>query len=826
MKTLNVSLLIGMLLLGSCAPTQSISTRPATSSPNPNAPVTNTDFDLQKDRWRSILVPATPGTDSYSKDKLQQIDKAAQKQWDTINKAPDRSKLWNDLAAPAENDVTIPGNYNRILMMALAYQTPGSALYHNQELKKVILDALDWIYANYYNLTIKETGNWWSWEIGGPKALTHIMLLMEKDLSAQQIKNFTDVVFRFVSDPKVKASTGKSMETGANLMDKVIIFNQAALLARDEVKVKRAVEATSELFTYVTKGVGYYDDGSYIDHGVIAYTAGYGIVLLWNMARYLYVSQSSRWPVTDPNVGNVYRWAYESYEPTLYRGRILDFTAGRSISRGADSDLNRAVDVTTALLYLGHNAPAADAARLKSLAKYMIETDSSKTFYQKASLPALSLANRTLADVTSRGDVTFHKQFPGMDRVVHSRDGWMFAIAGSSNRVSNFETINEENLRGWYTGNGTVYFYNATSPNFSSDFWPTVDPYRLPGTTESSEATFPRSAVSVFGNFQYLSPRTWVGGAQVGDFGSFGMDFKEDGNRQTQGALKPDSTVSAKKSYFMFDNEIVMLGAGINATAGEGVQTTVENRQLGETNQTITVNGGAYKGGEQTAQAVQTLHISDVGGYVFLAPQPVNLKQEVRTGQWRDINASTAAGGTGWTRPDGVTPTTPVKKPYLTAWIDHGVNTVNGSYAYVQLPNATAAQTQAYQQNPDVTIIANTPDLQAVRENKLGITAGNFFAAGVAGGAVKVSAPAAVMVREQGGTLSLGLSDPTQQQTELTLEYQRPVTAVVSSNPAITVLQITPTLKLKVNLTDLRGKTVNLQATFNPAAPAVPLAGN
>lgn len=794
-----------------------------TVADNPDT-LANADYTLQKDRWRSLLVPASTDTsNTYMAAQLQEINNGAQEQYSAMNKSPDRTKLWNDLPTPAEDSATIPSNFSRLQVLAVAYSTPGAALYQNPQLKTDILGALDWLYKNYYNETIPESGNWYSWEIGGPKALTNVMLLMERDLTPQQLTNLTNALLRFVPDPKIKAQagTGALTETGANLMDKVMIFNRVGLLLRDDAKINRALAAISELFNYVTTGVGYYADGGYVDHATTPYTASYGIVLFLDISNFLYVSQGSRWPVTDPGLNHVYEWAYNAYEPMLYRGRILDLTAGRAVARGAYNDLGRGYSVTNALLYLAQNAPPSDAARLRSLAKYMIVTDPDNTFYKQADLPTLALAAQSLGSVVPRGDASFEKQYPSMDRVVHARNGWLFSVAGSSNRISNYESINDENLKGWYTADGAVYFYNATSPNFSYDFWPTVDPYRMPGTTEASVDTFPRSAASVNVAQKYLSPRTWVGGSQVGDFGSWGMDFKADGNRQVNGTLTRDSTVTAKKSYFMFDNEVVMLGAGIKASAGEDVQTTVENRQLGPNNLGVILNGGGYADGTQT---VQSLNIPGVGGYVFFGPQQVSTKQETRSGQWHDINVSTAAGGSGWTRDDGVTPTTTVQKTYQTVWIDHGVNPQNATYAYVQLPNASADQTQSYAQNPDVTVLTNTPSVQAVQEKTLGITGANFFEAGKAGENLTANAAASVTYQEQGGNVTFGISDPTQAQTQpVVIEYNRPVTGIISSDPAITVLQTTPNLKVQVNFAGLQGRTLTLRASYDPASSTVSL---
>ncbi|WP_169743790.1 polysaccharide lyase family 8 super-sandwich domain-containing protein [Deinococcus misasensis] len=778
------------------------------------------DYSLQKARWRNLLVPASVNTgNAQYTAALQKLNQSAQQLYSTLNTANGRTFLWSDVT---NDSAGITANASRILTLALAYSTPGADLHQNPTLKNDILAALDWMQTNQYNTTVSKTGNWWDWDIGTPQALLNTMLLMENHLSGTQITLFTNAILRFVPDPKIRNGFG-SIETGANLMDKATVFNQVGLLLQDDAKVTRARDSISELFNDVTSGVGFYADGGYIDHVNLPYTASYGLVLFSGLAKFLYVSQNSNWSVTDPKVSNVYRWAYEAFEPMLYRGRMLDFTAGRSISRGKDSDLGRGSSVTAALVQLSLNAPPADANRLKSLAQYMLTTDPTATFYKQVSLASMILTDQTLSGVAPRGDLSYHKQFPSMDRVVHSRGNWVFAVAASSKRTGNYESINNENLKGWYTADGMVFLYNTTSPNYALDFWPTVDSYRLPGTTEASESSFPRSAVAVGSGKHYLSPNAWAGGSQLAGYGAYGMDFKADGNRQSNGTLTRSSTVVARKSYFMFDDEIVMLGAGINATGGEEVQTTIENRMLDTTNQTVTLNGTAYpynsfSGG---SQGVQSLHLSNVGGYVFFSPQTLFLKGETRSGSWSQINT----GSAGWTRADGVTPSTVIQKNYLTAWVNHGVNPVNATYAYVLLPGSTPAQTQTYQQNPQVSVLSNTPTVQAVRENTLGMVAANFYGAGLASTVLKSSGPASVIGQENpaSGTLTFGFSDPTQLQGVVTFEYTRPIGAVVQSHPAIQVLQSTPNLKVQVDFTSLKGKTVQLQANYNPAAPTVPL---
>src|SRR5271169_4213153 len=70
-----------------------------------------------------------------------------------------------------------------------------------------------------------------------------------------------------------------------------------------------------------------------------------------------------------------------------------------------------------------------------------------------------------------------------MDRVVHLAPGFGLGLSMSSSRVLTYESIHGENVNGWHTGEGMLYLYNPDLTQFDDDFWPTVDPHRLPGTT-------------------------------------------------------------------------------------------------------------------------------------------------------------------------------------------------------------------------------------------------------------------------------------------------------------------------------------------------------
>ena len=221
-----------------------------------------------------------------------------------------------------------------------------------------------------------------------------------------------------------------------------------------------------------------------------------------------------------------------------------------------------------------------------------------------------------------------------------------------SNRIQNFETGQVDGLKGWYTADGMTYLHINPS-DYAFNFWPTVDPHRLPGITVDSNTSVPNCQ----GQYLFLK-NTWVGGVSLDDiYGTSGMDFKQHNHSN------PLMDVAAKKSWFMFDDEVVSLGAGITSTTGSAIETVVGNRLLNsQGDNSLTVNGNITSSelGWSTAMSgVSWAYLDGTGGYVFPGGAAVNGLRERREGNWIDIDTmyydkandefNTTTQGAAWT---------------------------------------------------------------------------------------------------------------------------------------------------------------------------------
>ncbi len=767
------------------------------------------DYDLMREKHYTLLTGGASINigDPDIAAKIDFIENRANSLWNSMDKSSERAYLWSGYT-DKNSGSNVNETYNRLREMAVAYATTGSSLEGNATLKTDIVQAMDWLYANWYNETRPYTGNWYEWELSIPFSLNDLMVLMYGDLTATQINNYVKAIDRSSPDP-TRYSYNAGTSTGANRVWKCKVVLLRGVVGKSQCKVESAQTALSPVFDYVTSGDGFYADGSFVQHGKYAYTGGYGTTMISTLPEIMEVLKGSPWQVTN---NNVYKWVFDSFESVLYKGGLMAMLEGREIARSGAEEHKKGHNVIDAVVFLSQSAPttsigsgypANPALALKRMVKYWVQADNFRT-YTPSTIYKLVRYKAIMADasITPRGELVKHKRFYAMDRVVHLRPGFGLGLSLHSSRIYNYESINNENTRGWHTGDGMTYLYNNDLGQFSDNYWPTVDAYRLPGTTvlQSTTASPGRT-----------SDDPWVGGVAIG--GIYGVT----GMRLHVGNLY------ARKSWFMFDDEVVALGAGISTVDAKVVETVVENRKINSSgNNTLTVNGTAKStsiGWSETMTEVKWAHLAgtvagaDIG-YFFPVATTVKAVREARTGKWLDINQNSGVDATSYTR------------NYLTLWLDHGITPTNQTYGYVLLPGKSSSQVSSYAAAPHVSILKNTSEVQAVKENTLNLIAANFWQDAVATVDVGTNYPAfitcnkraSMMVDENSEDIEIAVADPTQQNTgTIEIEVNKQAYSTISKNARITVLQLSPTIKLSVNVNASGGKTY--RAKFSLTSP-------
>ncbi|MEW2513601.1 polysaccharide lyase 8 family protein [Streptomyces sp. NPDC046870] len=734
--------------------------------PAPGARAAGDPYDALRRRWLGIALGAgyDPAAEPYAS-RLARLGQDAREFQAGMDPAP--GSLWPGHPFDPPSGITF--SYGRLWTMAQAYVQAGTGSTGDPGLLAGVLRGLDHVSATVYSPATTPYGNWWEWQIGSPRLLTDITAALYEQAGPARVAAACAAVDHFVPDTVLTDYSGTS--TGANRVDLCRSVALRGILGRSPQKISLARDALSPVFPYVTRGDGLYADGSFVQHTWVAYSGTYGQVLLDGLGRLFALLAGSEWEVTDPARQNILDSVEHAYAPLIHDGLVMDCVNGRAISRGylrgddqhvLRGDHYHGQALIAAIALLAGGASAAERERWHGRIKGWIERDTVVPVLTSPQFGVADLA-RLHAIAASPGPAApeplGHRLFPAMDRAVHRTPRFTAALAMASDRIAHYECGNGENPRGWHTGSGMLSWWpRGRSDQYTDWYWPTVDWYRLPGTTVSTKRLSDRAG----GEWGAPKPDVrWVGGTTDGTYAAVGQHLRGLG-----------STLQAHTSWFFLDDAVVCLGAGISCADGVPVETVVDSRNLGENGTQGFVRGRNWA------------HLEEHGGWVLPHGGELRTLREDRTGAWSDINTtSTDERRT---------------RRWQTLWLDHGTDPEAARYAYVLLPGASRAETAARAADRHwLSVLANDAGHQAVAVPRLGLVACTFWRAGTVGD-LTVSAGASVLVVRRGRTATLCVSEPPRTGAPLELVWNRPVRAVTRAGDGVEVLSADRRLRLRV----------------------------
>jgi hyaluronate lyase len=748
--------------------------------------------------------------------KIADITTKANANWTSMSTNPSSTGyLWSDLkwpALPSSGPLTsnvylrnTTNNYMRLAEMALAYRTTGSSLKGNATLKNNINTALLWMHTSKkYSPALKKYWSKWDWNVtvGSPLEMNNIITLMYTDIPSAT----RDSMYRAMDTMCLDIGASSGGMTYANLTWKCWSKLVHGINRKSQAHIDYAKANIKPSFVYNTSGTGdgYYSDGSFLQHGDLAYTGGYGANLIKFNTYFMWLLEGTTQAVTWTEKKNIYDFVYKVYEPCLTDGRMISAVRGREISRAGNDDHNSGHNVIGALYRISLYGDATNALTMKRIVKNAVLRDMYKPLmidYKAYNITEL-LGIRAIkndAAVSERTYSSSMKVFASMARFVQRSSTYLAAVSSFSNKIQNFELVNNENLNNPAQTCGYLSIYTRDSSQFDDNYWPTVDRNRLTGTT-----------------FRYggkmdagTGTATWVGGVSLnGKYGTVGQDIIGKGGTM--------ANFRAKKAWFFFDDEIVCLGAGIKDGTSGNVETTVENMKLNDNGtNALLVNGTAKSTSlpwSETMSSVTKIHLAGNNGtsrgYYFPTATTVYGKRETRSGKWTDINGI-------------ATDATVYSKKYATLYLNHGSLPTNSKYAYVSLPNYTSAQVDTYAASPEITVLVNDSNAQAVSENtKKMVGMCNWKDVSKTYGGINVNKKAAVMTRRTSDTIYVSVSDPTQLNTgTIVVTLDTLVAKAIKLDAGVVVTSLNP-LKITVTVKGSKGKTYN--ASFKRSAAALP----
>jgi len=588
----------------------------------------------------------------------------------------------------------------RLIVMAKAYRTPGQGLYGDPTLLADINAALAYT-KRFYGATIYPAGNWWFWTIGIPIDLGPTLLLMQGYADQSVIDELVFAMqVRIGPSPTSRGIIGP-VPTGENLVWSSFTHLCLALLKNDTTML----DAVSDAMTGVarpTSGEGIKPDRSFHQHGAQLYTGGYGGSFANDVARYALITRGTPYAMAPASLDSFADYLADGIAWTLY-GNFFDVSViGREVARPTTSGFNG----IAALL----QASAIDSSRrgeIRSAAAKMLET--------WGALPS-ELAG--LAAQVETGEIApawpdGHRHYFSSDYTVHRRPDWFASVKMFSTRTKSGEDTNDENILGSRQSDGRFYLVLDGNEYFGRDVWPALDWTRLPGTTVEQKAG---TASAIYG----YGKRSFAGGTGDGRNGVSAME------------LAPlDSILTARKSWFFFDDAIVFLTNGITAPGGNRVETIV--------NQWPLMNDAS-----QLTRRDDWAVLEDVG-YWIPSSDDLHVSRETRTGTWASLGGSSD--------------TTPRTRQFVTLWLDHGTSPMNAAAEYLIVPRVTPAQMAAWVESRPISIVINNDTASAARDNRTGALGIAFWRAGSVEG-VQSTAPAVVYMTGDARTMRVTAADP------------------------------------------------------------------
>ncbi|MFL9484964.1 polysaccharide lyase 8 family protein [Chitinophagaceae bacterium LWZ2-11] len=633
------------------------------------------------------------------------LDKAAGKDFQTLQS----DGSWPDLNyGNTEISLWAPATHlSRLQGLAVAYTTVGSSYKNAPSVYTAIIKAL-----RYWYQKDPQSKNWWHNQINAPQQLGEILIVMRlgkqlvpstlEDSLAQRMKR---------GDPY--------KQTGANKLDVAIHYLYRAALTKNAGLMDIAVNQAFQPISF-TDEEGLQYDYSYLQHGRQLQISSYGAVFIsgeYKVAKYV---QGTGYALKGEQLNMLSNYYINTYLKTI-RGGYIDFNVeGRGVSR--ENILNK----------------TKEKERLQQAR--LIDPAKADEFYA-------AIARTSGLQSPDYLIKPLHTFFWSSDYTLHVRPQYSFNVRMVSTRTKRTEAGNKENLLGKFMPDGATDIQRSGSEYYN--IMPVWEWDKIPGTTAKDYAQDQPTIVQWGEN----GSTDFTGGVSDSVYGTsvYSMNYND---------------VTAKKSWFFFDKEVVCLGAGIQSSATENITTTINQCWLKGKVTVSAANNKPISLSNQTTTAYSkpswVLH--DSIGYFFLDTSNIQISTQTQSGDWFHINNSfskkVVSGGV------------------FKMWLNHGVQPSKATYAYVVVPGVASEKEMNTQQINQIKVLKNNEDLQAVKHIGLDMLQVVFYKPGtLADGAfsITVDKPCVVLLKNiSANNCTIHVADPSQQNHEIDISLKLP----------------------------------------------------
>lgn len=548
--------------------------------------------------------------------------------------------------------------------------------------------------------------NWWWNQIGGPLLLGETLL---------HLKGACDASYITRAAPSFLRHEPIARFTGQNLVWTATVALYHGILTDDAERAAQALAHIGKEVRVLPREEGIQPDMSFFQHELLLYSGGYGQGFAADVGRLMALCAGTLFAFPEMLVERFARFLLDGSR-WMIRGRTFEPGAcGREITRAGHSTVRFTAGLQ-ALASFPHarQAEAADSAAID---------------------PA---AGRSLA----RGN----RHFWCADLMVQHRPDYYLSVHMASTRVLNADwpCCGGEGRLCHHMADGATYVMRDGDEY--RDIYPVWNWRQVPGTTVVQEdGELDMETVRGFG------ARDFAGGASDGYVGCAAMDFAR-------------GTLAARKAWFLFDEGMVALGAGITCADTAPVRTTLNQCHWRGPALLAGVYGPLTEGEYPLAAGAACWHdgvtyrILDGAGMLRLGTQ---------SGAWSDCGVGS---------PEVMT------LPVLNAGLEHGAQPQNATYAYAVLPGV--AQEDAFADDPARFVIArNDAALQAVWHAGDGRGHAVFYEPGSItfpdGQRIRVDMPCILLYHPRAELVTLMVAQPAQWEGIITLALTGPVNSTV-----------------------------------------------
>ncbi len=535
--------------------------------------------------------------------------------------------------------------YKNTFILAKAYMSNGTEYYSDMDILKLIEERLKYGNEYFYN---KESGNYgdiYGTEIEIPLMITDILILTENKIKEKVLKPVLETLEYFQPDPRYSAhhSSEFGFSKGADLAEAIKVFFLKGIISEDEEKIILALNTLSDVWEYKddsfsTDRDGFYRDGSFISRSA-ADAGNEGEKIIHNAAEIFYLVKGTKYEKYIKGLTNFYEIIFKSFEPFFFNGSFSDIAVSRKFS-----SYETGHRILNSMLLAGLSAPKEYQEKIWKTVKREIEKNKFYKYFENEKSPFFrskmnELLSRDLETEEYKDQVIV---FNNMDRVIKRNKNYSVGISMHSSKTGNYENVNGDNRKNWFTGDGAYFLYDEDYEQYEN-YWENIDPYYIPGTTEIK---MDMENVDAERNFRTkFTERNMAGALKWHYYGAAGMDF-----------VNWNEKLTSRKSWFFVSWGVIFAESNIT---GEGeVYTTILNRKFKDIplikadNREITENEIKIK--------AENLEI-DGRTYIFYGRTEINIKIEKRG-----------------------------KYYFVKVWKEHGENPVNSSlvWAVVMKNNA------------------------------------------------------------------------------------------------------------------------------------------